>query len=367
MKIVLASAHPYLPQIAGGAQSNMHEVVQALTSRGHQVSVLAGLTGHGWLGVSARLALKLGRHYATDTGLGYAVHRRWLAWEAVWALCRRDQPDVALIQSGMPAQMAAAFRLAGVPCAIHFHNVEEDDLEGMTADAADHYISNSEFTAKRTQALFGVSSQIIVPTFLPDLYRTRPDPKYITFINPHPKKGVRLMVETARRLPEKSFLFVKSWTLSPEDLAFVEAAARSLANITLREPTSDMRSIYAQTALLALPSQWEEAWGRVATEAHFSGIPVIGSARGGIPESIGPGGVLLPPEADASEWAREISAVLDDPRRYAELSAKALSYAERAEIDLDQQIDAFEEACRSAIRNQALRPGRRPTVAASER
>lgn len=352
MKIVLASAHPYLPQIAGGAQSNMHEVARALADRGHQVSVLAGLTGAGRFGLASRLALKLGRPYVTDRRLGYPVHRHWLAWEAVAALCRRDRPDVALIQSGLPARMAAAFRRSGVPTAIHFHNVETDDLEGMSAGAGDCYIANSTFTARRTQALYDVSPQVIVPTFLPELYRThRNVDGYITFINPHPKKGVQLMVEAAQRLPERKFLFVKSWTLNGHDLAFVETAAGSLPNVTLIEPTADMRAIYAQTVLLALPSQWEEAWGRVATEAHFSGIPVIGSDRGGIPEAIGPGGVLLPPAASADDWVREIRALLDNPGRYAELSAAARAYADRPQIHLQRQMEAFEEVCRIAITN----------------
>ena len=254
--------------------------------------------------------------------------------------------------------MAEAFGRHGVPCAVHFHNVEQDDLAGLSAQSGDHYIANSVFTAQRTHALFGVTSQVIVPTFLPELYQTLRKPRFVTFINPHPKKGVKLMVDTARRLPERLFLFVKSWTLSPEDLRFVEAAAKSCPNITLREPTSDMRAIYAETALLVLPSLWEEAWGRVATEAHFSGIPVLGSARGGIPESVGPGGVLLSPQADAADWALAITAILDNPQRYDALSAEARRYANRPEIDLQAQMDAYERACRTTIANQRRRLSR---------
>src|SRR3546814_9881685 len=43
----------------------------------------------------------------------------------------------------------------------------------------------------------------------------------------------------------------------------------------------DMREVYRRTHTLLVPSQWEEAWGRVATEAQFSGIPVLASDRGG--------------------------------------------------------------------------------------
>src|SRR5262249_21620774 len=63
----------------------------------------------------------------------------------------------------------------------------------------------------------------------------------------------------------------------------------------LRERTDDMRTVYCDTRILLVPSQWEdETWGRVVSEAQLSGIPVITSDRGGLPESVGPGGIVLP-------------------------------------------------------------------------
>jgi glycosyltransferase involved in cell wall biosynthesis len=76
------------------------------------------------------------------------------------------------------------------------------------------------------------------------------------------------------------------------------------ANVTLHPPTRDMRPLYARARLLLAPSQWEEAWGRVATEAQVSGIPVLASNRGGLPEAVGNGGILLPADAPGNEWAR---------------------------------------------------------------
>ena len=54
----------------------------------------------------------------------------------------------------------------------------------------------------------------------------------------------------------------------------------------------DMRSVYRDTKVLLVPSQWLETWGRVATEAQFSGIPVLASRSGALPEAVGPGGIL---------------------------------------------------------------------------
>jgi glycosyltransferase involved in cell wall biosynthesis len=90
---------------------------------------------------------------------------------------------------------------------------------------------------------------------------------------------------------------------------------------------------------LLVPSQWEdETWGRVVTEAQFSGIPVVTSDRGGLPESVGPGGIVLPYDAPATAWAEVLTALWSDEARYAPLSQAALDHAARAEIDLEHQV-----------------------------
>ena len=54
MRIVFASAHPYLPQIAGGSQSNTHEMamdmrVSRSTARTHVQNVLLKVGVHSGL------------------------------------------------------------------------------------------------------------------------------------------------------------------------------------------------------------------------------------------------------------------------------------------------------------------------------
>ena len=63
-----------------------------------------------------------------------------------------------------------------------------------------------------------------------------------------------------------------------------------------------MADEYAQARLLLVPSVWEEAWGRVVTEAQLNGIPVLATAIGGLPESVGPGGILIPPGSGIEVW-----------------------------------------------------------------
>jgi glycosyltransferase involved in cell wall biosynthesis len=74
----------------------------------------------------------------------------------------------------------------------------------------------------------------------------------------------------------------------------------------------DVREVYARARFLLAPSLWREAWGRVASEAQCSGLPVIGSDRGGLPEAIGPGGVVIPAEADLAGWVAAVRRLWSD-------------------------------------------------------
>ncbi|TGV54195.1 glycosyltransferase, partial [Mesorhizobium sp. M2D.F.Ca.ET.160.01.1.1] len=102
------------------------------------------------------------------------------------------------------------------------------------------------------------------------------------------------------------FLFVESWKLDDDHRARVEKTIAPFSNIKLENRTNDMKTVYGRTRILLAPSKWEEAWGRVASEAHCSGIPVVGSRRGGLPEAIGPGGVVLDYDATVGEWAAAV-------------------------------------------------------------
>jgi glycosyltransferase involved in cell wall biosynthesis len=111
-----------------------------------------------------------------------------------------------------------------------------------------------------------------------------------------------------------------------------------------------MKDIYRRAKVLLAPSRWEEAWGRVATEAQFSGIPVLASNRGGLPESVGPGGIQLDPDGPIEDWVEALRRLWFDKAFYADLSAKALAYAKRPQINPDRQIDLLLETARTAIR-----------------
>ncbi len=352
MKILFATGHGYLPQRVGGSESSSHELILALREQGHDCAVLAQLQGNGWLALRNRVLMKLRREPLQGDHLpGYPVQRAWFPDHHVEAALAREQPDVVLVQAGEPLRMAKAFRATGVPIVVYLRDVEFHELGGDPADFPDlAYIANSQFVAERFRAAFGPTPRVIRPLFRAERYATPRAPKYVTFVNPHPVKGVDLAFEIAALCPEIPFCFVEGWPMNREETAALEKRVAAQVNVHLEPRTHDMRQIYQATHTLLVPSQWEEAWGRVVTEAQFSGIPVLASDRGGLPEAVGPGGRVLAHDAPAAAWAAVLRKYWRDRAVYGAASAAAQAHAGRPEIDAQRQLGEL-----VAILNESLR------------
>ncbi|WP_299677763.1 glycosyltransferase [uncultured Roseobacter sp.] len=351
LRILFGSAHPYLPQMFGGAQSSTHELVKRLRARGHEVAVLGGLTGEGWLGLRGRLLLKLTRRgYVRDDHLGYPVFRTWFAETVARRVVEDFQADVAVFQSRLPVPMAAAIDRSTTRTFIYLRNVETVDLGGSLGSLKQTgFIANSHFTAQRFAETDGVRADVIHPMIEADKYRVTPARQNVTFINPHPHKGVDVALQLARACPEIPFVFVRGWELSPEQENHLATGLADLPNVTLRPSTDDMRSVYRDARIVLAPSQWEEAFGRIAAEAQLSGIPVVASRTGGLPEAVGPGGILLDKAAPISDWAEALRHLWHDTTAYAEASRAALKHAERPEMVPDWQVDRLVDILRTPI------------------
>ncbi|PZX50009.1 glycosyltransferase involved in cell wall biosynthesis [Cereibacter changlensis] len=345
MKIVLGSAHPYLPQLTGGAQISTHEIAKALAQRGHKVRVLAGLSGIGRTGLRSRVMLKLtGRKLASDARCGYPTHRGWFPSEGVGELTAADMPDVVLLQSGRQVPMALRFQELGVPVVLYLRNVEFGDLGGdLHSLGPVPTIANSDFTANRYREVYGLDPVVVHPTFTPGQYRTRTERSTVTFVNPRREKGVETALAMAAACPDIPFEFVEAWTMQKDERRALVSRIAALPNVTLRGRTDDMRTIYRRSRVVLVPSKWEEAFGRVAAEAHISGIPVIGARRGGLPEAIGPGGMLVDPAAGIDGWVAALRSIWDEPARYEALCNAAEAYADRSALDPEKQMTAIEQ------------------------
>jgi glycosyltransferase involved in cell wall biosynthesis len=339
--VLLASGTPHLPQLTGGLEVNTHELSLELNARRISTAVLAKLSLRDGFGIRAFLFAQL-RHnsVARDTELGYDVFRSRKPWRNLRGM---PLPAVVVIQNGRMVDIATRFQSRGVPAVAYFHGLDFENNHRPWPQRAElpfrAYIANSAFTAERVERRLGVRPVIIPPIFKPERYRVTSSGRFVTFINPVPEKGVQQALAIAAQCPDIPFLFVKAWPLTSKAARQLARAAERLSNVTIVDRSSDMRTIYRDTKILLVPSQWEETWGRVATEAHFSGIPVLASSSGALRESVGKGGVLIDRTAPAEFWAGELRRIWDNDELYAELSLAASGHSRRAQIAASRQID----------------------------
>lgn len=344
MKILIVSGHPHIPQFSGGVESTTHDMALELQRRGHQVSLLCAMTTEGGLkGLFVRIQKKLSRQeFFADRYLGYPVYRQWHVLSSIETAVQKLAPDLAIVQIGHHVSLARELESFRVPLLFYFHNAEMEDLGGDPRTLTRvQFIANSEYTARRYKDRFGIDSIVIPPLIRAERYVSRRRPSNVTFINPNVKKGRDIVLKVAEQCPEIPFVFVESWPLDAKAMQELRARIAGLPNVTLRRRTENMKSVYRKAKIILAPSLWEETWGRVATEAQFSGIPVVASDFGGLPEAVGPGGVLLDPRGPLEPWVAAVRRLWADEAFYREKSTAALAYSKRPQINPAEQVDAL--------------------------
>lgn len=186
------------------------------------------------------------------------------------------------------------------------------------------------------------------------------DPRYITFVNPSYEKGVyafaRIADELGRCRPDIPLLVIEGRG-TERTLVGCGLDLRVHGNVYLMRHTHDPRQFWGKTRILVQPSLWWENQPLVAIEAMVNGIPVIGSDRGGIPETLGDAGIVLglpsrltqstrelPTAREVESWVKVIIGLWDDPTWYAELSCRAIAESRRwaPEILEPQYVQFFE-------------------------
>jgi glycosyltransferase involved in cell wall biosynthesis len=206
--------------------------------------------------------------------------------------------------------------------------------------------------ADRVKALWDLASTPFVnpPIVRPETYRlpikVRGQGSYVLFVNPRPEKGIEIACALAAARPDIPFVFVKSWSLTSKQDASMRERLSKLPNVRLLPSSDDVRPLYSGARLVLAPSanQWGlfiEAWGRIASEAQLSGIPVLASSGHGFDESVGPGGILVPANAPIKDWLNALSVLWDDQNAYSRCSRAAINYSARDELKPERVTHRF--------------------------
>lgn len=141
-----------------------------------------------------------------------------------------------------------------------------------------------------------------------------------------PEKGVDLLIRALAKVPVRGH--ASAWRLEvigrgPERPA-LERLARSLGiadrvSFAGQIPSLRMPEFYRELDLLVIPSRtlpnWKEQFGRVIIEAMASGVPVVGSDSGAIPDIIGSAELIFPEDDEAALTNHICTILADEPLR----------------------------------------------------
>jgi len=331
--LLYAVGRPAFPFFIGGDGTIAHTILTGLTAMGADCRYI-GTFGDYVVRKLGRLD-ELAVPYALDGGslryrLPYPVTLAYdeAFTELVEQMIEAFEPDVVLTQLDAAREVVAIARRRGCKTALYVLDVDYAENFRALGSDPDVVLTVSRFARDELARRFGRESHVLHPLVDLEAYRTPRREELVTMINPIPVKGVEIALALAAALPEQQFLFVEGWGTDPATVQRIE----HLPNAVYLRKQLDMRTVYARTRVLLVPSQWQEAFGRVVVEAQASGIPVIASRTGGLPEAVGDGGILIDDHRDPARWLSALRGLLEDRNAWAPLSAKAIENTRRFEL-----------------------------------
>jgi glycosyltransferase involved in cell wall biosynthesis len=310
---ILCSIHLYPPEHLCGAEFMLHGINKFMGGKGHTVKVLLHQANH----------YRIDSHYVYDEIDVFPPDQNNIMNLFRWS----DAVITHLDYTSWTIHMAAIHRKP-VFHLIHNTHVYQHIVD---AEKRQHIIYNSRWAAEKLA--YAHPSFILPPPCDWRVYKTGADPAkcdYITLVNLDHNKGGHILRAIAEAMPDRKFIGV---TGSYSEPAKIGQYTQQPSNVEVWPKQQDIRKVYEKTRILIMPSQYE-SWGRTATEAMASGIPVICTSTPGLLENCGEAGYYIQDRSKVSEWVKAIKR-LDDPKIYAQASKKA---AKRA-VELDPQTN----------------------------
>lgn len=307
---ILLSVHLYLPRHGSGAEWMIHYIAKRLQQNGHNVRVLLHQANH----------YKIKNNYVFDGVDVFPPNDNVVRGLMQWA----NAVFTHLDYTRWTIHTAKLFRKP----VFHLIHNSHPYPEIIDAEHPQHIIYNSFWLKDLLQYKF--TNFVLPPPVDWRTYDTQTATgDKITLINLNENKGGKVFHEIAKAMPNKQFLGVHG--------SYDPQITQELPNMTYVMNTPDIMQVYRQTRLLLMPSEYE-SWGRTATEAMCSGIPVICTDTPGLKENCGKAAIYVKDRNNVKEWVKAIEA-LDDEKTYSATSRKAK--ARSRELDPRKALDEF--------------------------
>jgi glycosyltransferase involved in cell wall biosynthesis len=183
-----------------------------------------------------------------------------------------------------------------------------------------------------------------------------------------PKKGLptalRAFLLFAQKFPNARFIIAGEGPLLKELQKLVcELRVEKAVHFAGFLSQIELRKLFERSHLFVHPSEVaidsnQEGVPNSMLEAMASGLPVVATMHGGIPEAVTDGvSGLLVPERDHQRLGNSMIALVEDPARLLEMG-KAASRTVTAEFAQVRQTEALESAYFETIASKTRKPGR---------
>jgi spore coat protein SA len=360
---------PVPPSRGGAIERWIRDAAVGLAARGHEVHVVSRDHGDG------RAADRIdGVHYhfiavppSIERGMSAVMFRGWRHYRKAKALLKVISPDVVHHHS-RPAGLWLS-DIPGPRSVISLHSMDygwsfgyakwDRRLFNRGFAAAARVLGVSNFIREHTEQRYpvvngksatvynGVDGTLFRPSS-PDGYGAAPrqaetyDPPILYVGRVEERKGVHVLIDAfeqviSKQRPRSRLRIVgphSYWNAAPSPY-YEKLAERCAANprIELRGPTyndHELAAVYRDAAVSVVPSVFPEALGLTSLEAQASGVPVVVSNAGGLPETVAAGkSGLVFDNANSAQLAEAVLSIVGNDERRRTMGAAARDWAMR--------------------------------------
>ncbi len=377
---------PVPPSKGGAIERWIRDAAVGLVSRGHDVHVVARDHGDD---IEASTIDGVQYHFvpiprAFERGASAVIGRGPWYYTAVGRILSRIAPDIVHHHSRPAGLMLSRWGFSGARQILSLHSMEYGWAFGYGCwdrrlfrrgfRACARVLCVSDFIRRHTVERYpdvtggavtvynGVDGTLFHPA--PGCAKPGTAPTILYVGRVDERKGVHVLIDAfeqsiSRQAPHARLRIVgphSYWNSQPSPY-YRDVMARCHANprIELRDPTyvdETLAAIYRDATVSVVPSVFPEALGLTSLEAQASGVPVVVSDAGGLPETVSPGktGLVVEHQDRRQLAAAVLELLLDEPRRQT-MAAAARAWA-MATFSWDVIAGELE-----AIYAEALTPG----------